>query len=128
MTTLEVTLTEIPPSLNNLYANVEIEGKSRRVLSSAANDWKRSAAWTIKAAAMEQGWTCEKKVPLFVEVFYASPSVLRWDLDGKPKLLLDALCEAFGLDDRYVMTLNQMKARSGLEQVRLRVMKGEIEL
>lgn len=128
MTILEVTLNELPPSLNHLYATVEIDGKSRRVLSSAANDWKRSAAWEIKAAAMQQGWTCEKKIPLFVEVFYQSPSVLRWDLDGKPKLVLDALCDAFGLDDRYVMRLDQSKARSGLEQMRLRVMKGEVEL
>jgi Holliday junction resolvase RusA-like endonuclease len=127
MPALEVNFTEIPPSLNNLYATAEIEGRSRRVLTSAARDWKQQAAWAIFAAAREQGWSVEKKTPLYVEVFYGAPDVLRWDLDGKAKLLLDAFCDAFGVDDRYVMTLTQMKARTGLEQMKLRVSKGEIE-
>lgn len=124
---LEVTLDDIPPSLNNLYATIEIKGRSRRVLSSAANAWKHAAALIIRNAAQHQQWTVAKKTPLYVEILYAAPDVLRWDIDGKPKLLLDALSDAFGIDDRYVMSLNQMKARSALPQVRLRVSTGEKE-
>ncbi len=124
--TLEITLDDLPPSLNNLYSTIEVKGRSRRVLSSAANDWKRSAGLIIRNAAMHQQWTCEKKVPLFVEVIFASPTVLRWDIDGKAKLLIDAMCEAMGLDDRYVMSLNLMKARSPLERVQMRVGTGEV--
>jgi Holliday junction resolvase RusA-like endonuclease len=121
MTAFEVTLDDLPPSLNNLYATIEVKGRSRRILSSAANDWKHQAAWTMVAAAREQGWTVETKVPLRVEVIYAAPDVLRWDLDGKIKLLLDSFCLAFGVDDRYVMSLNQSKARGPLRQLRMRV-------
>lgn len=123
MAALTVRLDSIPPSLNNLYATVG----NRRVLRSSANDWKRAAAWQMKAAATAQGWSAERKVPLFVEVLYSAPDVLRWDIDGKPKLLLDALCEAFGLDDRYVMSLEQTKVR-GPAWVEVRVMTGEVEL
>jgi Holliday junction resolvase RusA-like endonuclease len=121
MTALEVTLDDLPPSLNNLYATIEVKGRSRRILSSAANDWKRQAAWTMFAAAREQGWAVEAKVPLSVEVIYTAPDVLRWDLDGKIKLLLDAFSFAFGVDDRYVMSLRQSKARGPLRQLRMRV-------
>lgn len=34
---------------------------------------------------------------------------------------IDAFCEALGLDDRYVMSLQQAKARSPLERVSMRV-------
>jgi len=128
MSTLEVTLTDIPPSLNNLYATIEVEGRSRRVLSSAANDWKRTAGLIIRNAATLQQWTCERKTPLYVEILFASPTVLRWDIDGKAKLLIDALCEAMGLDDRYVMHLDLEKVRSGMEQVRMLVRTGEVTL
>jgi len=126
MSTLEVTLHDIPPSLNNLYATIEVKGRSRRVLSSAAHDWKRTAGMIIRNAATLQQWTCARKTPLYVEILFASPTVLRWDLDGKTKLLIDALCEAMGLDDRYVMRLDLTKARGALEQVRMRVGTGEV--
>lgn len=121
MTALEVTLDDLPPSLNNLYATIEVKGRSRRILSSTANDWKRAAAWAMVAAAREQGWAVNPKEPLSVEVIYTAPDVLRWDLDGKSKLLLDSFCLAFGVDDRYVMSLNQSKARGPLRQLRMRV-------
>lgn len=116
MTPLHITLTTLPPSLNNLYATVN----GRRVLTSAARAWKGATAWEIKAAALAQGWAIAPKTPLAVTVAYSAPDVLRWDLDGKAKLLLDALCEAFGIDDRYVMTLAQSKAR-GAVGVRMEV-------
>lgn len=67
---LEVTLDDLPPSLNNLYATVEVKGRSRRILSSAACAWKRDAALLIRSAAQQQEWTVERRAPLFVNDYY----------------------------------------------------------
>lgn len=123
MTTLEITLDELPPSLNNLYATIEVKGHSRRVLTSRAAGWKERAALVMRNAAQHQRWTVAQKTPLAIEVRYSAPNVLQWDLDGKPKLLLDALCDAFGIDDRYVMTLNQVKTRAAQPEVRVRIVE-----
>lgn len=120
---LEIVLDELPPSLNNLYATIEVQGRSRRVLTSAATSWKARAALVMRNAAQHQRWTIARKTPFHVEVRYAAPNVLQWDLDGKPKLLLDALCDAFGIDDRYVMALYQTKARAAQPEVRVRIVE-----
>jgi Holliday junction resolvase RusA-like endonuclease len=117
----EVIIDGLPPSLNNLYATIEVKGRSRRILSSTASAWKRDACLLIRSAAQQQGWTIEKKVSFSVEVAYTAPDALRWDLDGKQKLLLDAFCMAFGVDDRYLMSLNQTKERAPARQLRMRV-------
>lgn len=120
-TALEIQIDDLPPSLNNLYHNVVINGHSRRALSSAAKKWKHDAITIMRATGSRQGWTIAKKVPFVIAVRYYAPNVMMWDLDGKPKLLIDALCSAFQIDDRYLMKLNQEKERSPRPYLRMRV-------
>ena len=107
----EITLDDMPPSLNNAYATVTNRGVSRRVMTSSARSWKDTATILIRNAGRLNGFDIAPKQPFAIEVLYTAPNVLQWDLDGKPKLLLDSLCDAFGIDDRYLMELHQRKQR-----------------
>lgn len=118
---LDIVLDDIPPSLNNIYRTITIKGISRRVLSGAAKKWKADATKIMRVAGSRQGWSIDPKRPFAIVVRYTAPNVLVWDLDGKPKLLIDAFCEAFGVDDRYLMALNQEKQRGQVAQLRMRV-------
>lgn len=111
MSIFVVTLDSVPPSLNNAYREAVVDGHARRVLTGRARAWKREATLLIKNAAQRQGWRPQQKTLLEIHIIYRAPNILQWDLDGKPKLLLDAFCEAFGLDDRYVIHLDQRKER-----------------
>ena len=109
--TFEITLLEIPPSLNNAYATVTNRGVSRRVMTSSARSWKDTATLLIRNAGRLSGFDIAPKQPFVIEAIYTAPNVLVWDVDGKAKLLIDAFCDAFGVDDRYLMELRQCKQR-----------------
>jgi hypothetical protein len=121
---IDITLDDIPPSLNNIYRTVTIKGISRRVLTGDARKWKASTTTIIRNAGKVQGFDIAPKEPFAIAVLYTAPNVLVWDLDGKAKLLIDSFCEAFGVDDRYLMELHQRKQR-GPCQVRMRVVMME---
>lgn len=118
---LAVVLDDIPPSLNNAYRTVIIDGVPHRVLTTAAKRWKLATAKQIKVAAGRVGWSMVKKTPMKITIHYRAPNILVWDLDGKAKLLVDAAMEALGLDDRYVMDLHLTKERQPREQVLMRI-------
>ena len=107
----EITLGDMPPSLNNLYKSITVKGVTRRVMSNSARAWKDGAVLVIRAAGRFQGFDIAPKQPFAIEVQYTAPNVLVWDLDGKAKLLIDAFCDAFGVDDRYLMEMRQRKQR-----------------
>lgn len=117
----EITLDDMPPSLNNIYKNVTIKGVGRRVMTADARSWKDTATILMRNAGRLRGFDIAPKQMFAIEVLYTAPNVLQWDLDGKPKLLLDSLCDAFGIDDRYLMDLHQRKQR-GACSVFMRVM------
>src|SRR5687768_11922571 len=108
-THLAIILDDVPPSLNNAYRSITIDGKSRRVLTGAARKWKADAIKQIRVAGNRIGWSMAKKTPMLIKIHYRAPNIFVWDLDGKAKLLIDAFCTAFELDDRYVMDLHQTK-------------------
>lgn len=110
-TNLALTLDTMPPSLNNIYRTITVKGISRRVLTGDAKKWKADATIIIRNAGRLQGFDIQPKQPFAITVLYQAPNVNQWDLDGKPKLLIDAFCEAFGVDDRYLMELHQRKQR-----------------
>lgn len=119
--TIDLVLDIMPPSLNNIYRSVTIKGITRRVLTGDAKKWKQDAITIIRCAGNQQGFVIQPKQPFDIDVLYRAPNVLVWDLDGKGKLLIDAFCEAFGVDDRYLMELHQRKQR-GPQSVCMRVM------
>ncbi len=107
----EITLDDMPPSLNNLYKSITVKGVTRRVMSNSVRAWKDGATMLIRNAGRLQGFDIAPKQPFAIEVLYTAPNVMAWDLDGKAKILVDSFCDAFGVDDRYLMELHQRKQR-----------------
>jgi len=107
----EITLDDMPPSLNNIYKTVTIKGVGRRVMTADARSWKDYATLLIRNAGRLQGFDIASKQPFAIDALYTAPNMLVWDLDGKAKLLVDSFCDAFGVDDRYMMELRQRKQR-----------------
>lgn len=112
---LSVTFPALPRSTNNLYWNVQGRG---RVLSREARAWKDAAILIAQAAASSAGFTPAPRTPLRIEITFTSPRVLTFDLDGKLKAPIDAVCQAIGVDDRHIMELRATKAR-GPEAVQI---------
>lgn len=116
----EITLDDMPPSLNNAYATVTIKGVPRRVLSNVARSWKESATLIIRTQCRIAGFSIEPRQCFALVITLQAPNMLQWDLDGKSKLLIDALCEALGIDDRYLIELKMTKRR-GEENIRIHI-------
>lgn len=116
----EITLDDMPPSLNNLYSTVYLDGKPRRVLSGEGRRWKESAALIIRTQCRIAGYSIMPRQLFALTITLQAPNYLQWDLDGKSKLLIDALCEALSIDDRYLTELKMTKRR-GEENIRIHI-------
>lgn len=100
----------LPPSVNSQYATV---GR-RRVLSSAARRYRRSVAAIVRDSftqgRVSQGWVdAARGEPLACDIIFYFATPYRRDLDGGLKITLDALMDALGLDDRYIVSITLTK-------------------
>lgn len=103
----------LPPTTNNLYFSIKTKsGTSRRVLTSQARTWKEKAAQVVADAAAAPGWTLGQKQPYRVEISFSATRPFSWDLDGRLKLLLDAIAAGLGVDDRYIIGMIIEKKRA----------------
>jgi len=100
----------LPPGVNNQYVTV---GR-RRVLSKAAQAFKRDVAKAVEAARRDGDVTPECEVALreallgvYLTFHFETP--FRRDLDGGLKIALDALGAALGFDDRTIVDLHLTK-------------------
>jgi Holliday junction resolvase RusA-like endonuclease len=113
-----IELAHLPPSLNGAYPTVMTgRGMIRRALSPEAKAWKAEAIPLMRNAVQQSDWQPRPKTPLRVAVWYCSPTIYHYDLDGKVKLLSDALAEALGVDDRYVVEWQLRKSRAKEQRV-----------
>jgi crossover junction endodeoxyribonuclease RusA len=100
----------LPPGVNNQYATV---GR-RRVLSREARSFRKSVAGIVRDA-FSRGLLHDastdglKGQPLACDLVFYFESPYRRDLDGGLKIALDALFDALGLDDRYVVSITLTK-------------------
>jgi crossover junction endodeoxyribonuclease RusA len=96
----------LPPSVNNQYATVN----GRRVLSQAAQRWKKQARQILDRLAVPETFTAtlqEGYLALFIDFYFETP--LRRDLDGGLKIAQDVICQALGVDDRRVVDIHLVK-------------------
>lgn len=114
MNSLTFTLPTLPPSANNMYINNPKTGG--RFIRKSAKQWKEQAILKIKNAVQHSEWEIKPKTPLRVQVILNHPYVLKWDVAGREKALMDSLADAIGVDDRYIMQLEMIK-REGPEEV-----------
>ena len=100
----------LPPSVNNQYATVG----GRRVLSREARSFRRSVAAIVRDLFSQRIVTVPwvdavRQEPLACDIVYFFTTPYRRDLDGGLKITLDAVLDAFGLDDRYVVSITLTK-------------------
>jgi crossover junction endodeoxyribonuclease RusA len=96
----------LPPSVNNQYATVN----GRRVLSRAAQSWKKQARQTLDRLALPEAFVAALQngyLALFIDFYFETP--LRRDLDGGLKITQDVICQALGIDDRRVVDIHLVK-------------------
>ena len=125
LSVLRLTL-PLPPGVNNQYVTV---GK-RRVLSKTAQTFRRDVT-----ALIRERLTCEnldpwlatlREQPLACDLVFYFETPFKRDLDGGLKIALDAVCEALGLDDRYIVALTLAKRIDPLH-TRLELELGPVE-
>lgn len=81
----------VPPSLNNIYFNVDSGGRSK---TRAYSEWKDAASWTIAAAVMAKHAI---HGPVSVRLYL--PLDTKGDCDNRLKGCLDALVASGRIDD-----------------------------
>lgn len=91
---ITIRLPSLPPGTNGLYPTVG----NRRVLSAEARAWKEQAGWLTRQALTG----VEPLTPPLTVSLFAYGLSRKRDLDGCLKIAIDAVCEAMGVDDRYV--------------------------
>jgi crossover junction endodeoxyribonuclease RusA len=96
----------LPPSINSQYATVN----GRRVLSRAAQSWKKQARQTLDRLVLPDAFVATVQngyLALFIDFYFETP--LRRDLDGGLKITQDLICQALGIDDRRVVDIHLVK-------------------
>ena len=96
----------LPPSINNQYATVN----GRRVLSRAAQRWKKEARLALDRLALPEAFMATANngyLALFIDFYFETP--LRRDLDGGLKIAQDVICQSLGVDDRRVVDIHLVK-------------------
>jgi Holliday junction resolvase RusA-like endonuclease len=114
---LVVVLPSLPPPLNHIYHN---RAQGGRMLTAPARAWQDAMALLIGATARATGWAVGPRTELDVALDFSDPAMLRSDVDGKLKLVIDALAAGIGVDDRFVRRVTATKYR-GAPSVRLTV-------
>ncbi len=109
MKSLRLTL-PLPPGVNNQY----VTAGRRRVLSSEAKAFKRSAAAVIRDKltadpGAEAFAEALKDAPFACDLVFYFETPFKRDLDGGLKIALDTLAGSLGIDDRYAVSLTLEK-------------------
>lgn len=106
MAILKVSL-PLPCSVNHLYA----PGRgNRRYKTAAAHAWHTNASLILRGAAIQQGFIIMGGWAWSAVCWF--PDNHRRDMDNYAKQLNDAMCDAFGVDDRW-QQLREIHMRAG---------------
>ena len=110
---LTIELDSLPPALNHAYVTTQ---SGRRIMSDEARHWQREATMLILNArnlqftAYAAPQVGRLTVPMVVTtIYFFSPKVWTFDIDGRLKQFLDALASALDIDDRYFTDLHVHK-------------------
>lgn len=100
---MKLILQGIPPSVNHMYRNARVKGRTIRVLSPAAKAWYEETMWVAKQWRNKNKWqTADGKT--IVRLWFYFPDKRKRDTHNGLKLLLDALEDAgIYTNDRYAL-------------------------
>lgn len=118
MSSLTIIIPGLPPPLNHAYSHTAGGGKRRNEDVIA---WQDAATLVVRNTAQVQGWRVPPKTLLAIEIRFTAPDILRWDLDGRLKMLLDAIAVGIGVDDAYFTALYVRKERGPVAETQVLV-------
>jgi Holliday junction resolvase RusA-like endonuclease len=107
---LVLEISGLPPSTNQLYSNFH----GKRVLSAGGKRYKRKIAMQVAqefpaAGPFTNADPFSLKIVLHFDIHTrtkgAKNRYKKFDVSNRVKVLEDALCESFGIDDRQVLRL-----------------------
>ena len=123
----------LPPSTNQLYSNF----RGRRVLSAQGKRYKRNVAMRVAKEFPTAGpFTVEDPFSLKIALHFdihtrtkgAKNRYKKFDISNRVKVLEDAICESFGIDDRQVLHLEVIKCPTeGPERTTVTLRKLQID-
>jgi Holliday junction resolvase RusA-like endonuclease len=122
MTSLTFSVPGLPPSSNHAYQHTAGGGKRRTAEVIA---WQTSVGQVVSNAALWGGWCLAPKQPFTLTVALHAPRLYGFDCDNCLKITQDAIVQALGLDDRYIVALTVTKARAAAPATVVTVTAGE---
>lgn len=107
MTGLRFTIPGEALSLNNAYRSFVVRGRTRRALTAEGKAFKGhvGAHARLLGRRPPEGARLRIALDLYGRWDTLAGEPLRRDIDNAGKLCLDALCEEFGIDDRWIRRL-----------------------
>lgn len=112
-------------SLNNAYRSFVARGRIRRALTAEGQAYKgHVGAYARRLPPPPPGVRLSVALTLYGRWDTLAGEPLRRDIDNPAKLILDALCEAWGMDDRWVreLTVRAVHATEARTVVEVRVL------
>lgn len=127
---LTIVFDTLPPDANHAYKHITRRSKSGktytgRILTGAAQAWRDGAALTIRSAVQVMDW--QPVAPLCIEAWLYHPLMLGFDTDGRVKLLMDAIKDGTGIDDRYYLD-HLIRKRRGDERLIVQLSSMDVAL
>lgn len=101
------TFAGLPPVTNHSYAPRRRKGKGFYKVGTAVA-WQEGAFWEAKGQRLAQNW---RGVLASIVIVLHMKRPLGSDWDGRPKAVQDAIAQALGFDDRYVVAGTVIKRR-----------------
>lgn len=111
-----------PPSLNHAWRRVG----AKTVLAKAQRDYRKAAVAAVAEAipSLRERVKLPLQQRLGVSIYLFPPNARKWDIDGKPKAVLDALTKAgVWIDDGQIdwMLVHRMSPDKLLPRAKVRI-------
>jgi Holliday junction resolvase RusA-like endonuclease len=109
-----IVLDGLPPTTNASYKT----GQGRFYMTAEAKAWKLATSLLVKAARLAD-WRDVKELLVIVTFHMTRPA--QRDVDGMVKLLLDAVADGLGFNDKRVASLFVSKEKAAADSTEIRV-------
>ena len=105
----------LPPSMNAIYSI--IYSQRRIEMKPEVRLWKSKAKGFIPVWSIEEGEELDLEIELHGEWRYKNGKPKRMDVQNLLKVLIDALCEKWGVDDARVREIRAKRVQAEQEKV-----------
>ena len=115
-------LPSLPPSMNSLY---QIIYSQRRIeMKPEVRLWKSRAKGFIPTWRIEEGEELDLEFRMEGNWLYKNGKPKRMDVQNLLKVVIDALCEKWGVDDSRVREIRAVRVQAEVERVLVTAKRG----